>query len=44
MNSEKEANTYVQDIEGKSIDIIREAKAQFKNIACLWNTGKDQRP
>ena len=29
------------DLERKSISIIREAKAQFKNIAVLWSTGKD---
>ena len=29
------------DLERRSISIIREAKAQFKNIAVLWSTGKD---
>jgi len=28
-------------LEKKSISIIREAKAQFKNLAVLWSTGKD---
>lgn len=31
----------LQDLEKKSIAIIREAKAQFKNPAILWSTGKD---
>ena len=29
------------DLERRSISIIREAKAQFKNLAVLWSTGKD---
>ena len=32
---------YVEGLEKKSISIIREAKAQFKNPAVLWSTGKD---
>jgi len=32
---------YLQELEKKSIAIIREAKAQFKNPAVLWSTGKD---
>jgi sulfate adenylyltransferase subunit 2 len=28
-------------LEKKSISMIREAKAQFKNLGCLWSTGKD---
>ncbi|OYT49927.1 sulfate adenylyltransferase [Candidatus Bathyarchaeota archaeon ex4484_231] len=28
-------------LERKSISLIREAKAQFQNIGCLWSTGKD---
>jgi len=32
---------HLADLERKSISIIREAKAQFKNIAVLWSTGKD---
>ena len=31
----------VSKLEKKSISIIREAKAQFKNLAVLWSTGKD---
>lgn len=34
-------NKYLKELEKKSITIIREAKAQFKNIATLWSTGKD---
>jgi len=29
------------ELERRSISIIREAKAQFKNLAVLWSTGKD---
>jgi sulfate adenylyltransferase subunit 2 len=29
------------DLEKRSIAIIREAKAQFQNMAVLWSTGKD---
>lgn len=29
------------NLERKTISIIREAKAQFKNLAVLWSTGKD---
>ena len=32
---------YVKELERKSIAIIREAKAQFKNPAVLFSTGKD---
>jgi len=32
---------YLEELEKKSIAIIREAKAQFKNPAVLWSTGKD---
>jgi len=31
----------LRELEKKSIFIIREAKAQFKNPAVLWSTGKD---
>ncbi len=31
----------LKELESKSIFIIREAKAQFKNPAVLWSTGKD---
>jgi sulfate adenylyltransferase subunit 2 len=34
-------DSYLQDLEKRSISIIREAKAQFKNLAVLWSTGKD---
>jgi len=34
-------NLYLEELEQKSIAIIREAKAQFKNPAALWSTGKD---
>ena len=34
-------NKYLEELEKKSIAIIREAKAQFKNPAVLWSTGKD---
>ncbi len=34
-------NPYLQELEKRSIAIIREAKAQFKNPAILWSTGKD---
>lgn len=32
---------YLQNLEQKSIYIIREAKAKFKNVAILWSMGKD---
>lgn len=32
---------YLQQLEQKSIYILREAKAKFKNIAVLWSMGKD---
>ncbi|RJS77649.1 sulfate adenylyltransferase subunit 2 [Candidatus Bathyarchaeota archaeon] len=32
---------HLSNLERKSITIIREAKAQFKKIACLWSMGKD---
>ena len=32
---------HITDLEKRSISIIREAKAQFKNPAVLWSTGKD---
>jgi len=34
-------DNYLQDLEKRSITIIREAKAQFKNLGVLWSTGKD---
>jgi sulfate adenylyltransferase subunit 2 len=34
-------NKDLQDLEKKSIAVIREAKAQFRNPAVLWSTGKD---
>lgn len=32
---------YIEELENKSIYIIREAYRQFKNIAMLWSGGKD---
>jgi sulfate adenylyltransferase subunit 2 len=32
---------YLTNLERRSISLIREAKAQFKNLAVLWSTGKD---
>ena len=32
---------HLEDLERRSISIIREAKAQFKNLGVLWSTGKD---
>ena len=37
----KTMEDHLSNLERKSISIIREAKAQFKNIAVLWSTGKD---
>lgn len=34
-------NFYLQDLEQKSIYILREAKAKFKKMAMLWSMGKD---
>ncbi len=34
-------DTYLDALEKRSIAIIREARAQFKNPAALWSTGKD---
>lgn len=34
-------NNYLQDLEKRSITLIREAKAQFKNLGVLWSMGKD---
>lgn len=34
-------STHLKELESKSISIIREAKAQFKNLAIMWSTGKD---
>lgn len=41
MNDEKQDYTHLEGLEKKSIALIREAKAQFKNPAVLWSTGKD---
>lgn len=41
MKTNEAVNTYLGDLEKRSIAIIREAKAQFKNPAVLWSTGKD---
>jgi len=35
------SSTRLQELERKSIAIIREVKAQFNNLAVLWSTGKD---
>jgi len=32
---------YLSNLERKSISLIREAKAQFRNMGVLWSTGKD---
>ena len=32
---------HLQELEKRSIALIREAKAQFKKLAVLWSTGKD---
>jgi len=32
---------HLLNLERRSISLIREAKAQFKNLAVLWSTGKD---
>ena len=32
---------YLDELESKSIYIIREAYKQFRNIALLWSIGKD---
>ncbi len=32
---------YLEELEKRSVALIREAKAQFKNPAVLWSTGKD---
>lgn len=34
-------NFHLQDLEQKSIYILRETKARFKNVAMLWSMGKD---
>jgi sulfate adenylyltransferase subunit 2 len=34
-------NEYLKELEKKSIHIIRECKAQFRNVGVLWSTGKD---
>lgn len=33
--------SHLQELEKRSIAIIREAKAQFKKLGILWSTGKD---
>jgi sulfate adenylyltransferase subunit 2 len=32
---------HLQELENKSIHILREAASQFKKIGCLWSVGKD---
>jgi len=43
LNLERDVDVggHLQQLEQKSISLLREMKAQFKNIACLWSTGKD---
>jgi len=41
MNLDQKVDSYLQELEKRSITIIREAKAQFQNLATLWSTGKD---
>lgn len=41
MKSLRENNAYLQELESKSIYIIREAYYQFKKVALLWSIGKD---
>jgi sulfate adenylyltransferase subunit 2 len=41
MSIDREVSAHLQQLEQRSIMIIREAKAQFKNLAVLWSTGKD---
>jgi sulfate adenylyltransferase subunit 2 len=41
MSQEANVKANLKDLENKSIAILREAKAQFKNLAILWSTGKD---
>ncbi len=31
----------IKDLENQSVYVIREAKAEFKNVASLWSVGKD---
>jgi len=43
LNLERDVDVgvHLQQLEQRSISLLREMKAQFKNIACLWSTGKD---
>jgi sulfate adenylyltransferase subunit 2 len=41
LESDKDVDNHLQQLEQRSISLLREAKAQFKNMACLWSTGKD---
>jgi len=41
LDTDNTVSNYLEELEKKSIAIIREAKAQFKNPAALWSTGKD---
>lgn len=34
-------DSHLKELEEKSISVIREAKARFKNVAMLWSMGKD---
>ncbi len=31
----------IKDLEEKSLYVLREAQARFKNLSALWSTGKD---
>lgn len=41
MEKDVDVGANLKELEQRSISLLREAKAQFKNIACLWSTGKD---
>jgi len=41
MGLDQKVDMYLQDLEKRSVAIIREAKAQFQHLAALWSTGKD---
>lgn len=41
MHNSKVTKSKIRELEKKSVAIIRETKAQFKNPAILWSTGKD---
>lgn len=41
MSEADSLDAHLDSLEKRSIAIIREAKAQFKNLTVLWSTGKD---